>query len=43
MDLETFETLEVDCSEPEVREQLKEGENAEYWDIEGQKLIKRKI
>ena len=43
MDLESFETLDVDCPEQEVRAQLKEGENAEYWDIEGLKIIKRKI
>ncbi len=43
MDLESFETLEVDCPEQEVKEQLKEGENAEYWDIEGQKIVKRKL
>ncbi len=43
MDLESFETLEVDSPEPEVKEQLREGENTEYWDIEGQKIIKRKL
>jgi len=43
MDLETFETIEIDSPEEEIKSQLKEGENAEYWDIEGQKIIKRKL
>lgn len=42
MDLESFETIEVDCPE-EIRNELKEGDNVEYWDIEGQKIVKRKI
>ena len=42
MDLETFETLEVDCSQ-EVLNELEEGGNCEYWDIEGEKVIKRKL
>ena len=42
MDLETFETLEVDCPQ-EVLNELEEGGNCEYWDIEGEKIIKRKL
>ena len=42
MDLESFETLEVNCPE-EIRNELKEGDNVEYWDIEGEKIVKRKI
>jgi len=42
MDLESFETIEVPMME-ELRGQLKEGEQIEYWDIEGVKIIKRKI
>ena len=42
MDLENFETIEVDCSE-EIRSELQENSNVEYWDIEGTKLVKRKI
>ena len=42
MDLESYETLELPMSN-EIKEQLKEGDQAEYWDIEGIKLIKRKI
>ena len=42
MDLETFETLEVVCPD-EVKAELEENSNVEYWDIEGEKIIKRKI
>ena len=43
MDLETFETIDVQCPDTSVKEQLVEGENAEYWDIEGEKIVKRKL
>lgn len=43
MDLESFETIEVSCPDKEVFEQLEENENCEYWDIEGKKIIKRKL
>ncbi len=42
MDMESFETLEVDCPE-EIKQQLTGEANVEYWDIEGKKIIKRKI
>jgi len=42
MDLESFETLDVPCSD-EIRSQLKENSNVEYWDVEGEKIAKRKI
>jgi translation initiation factor 5A len=42
MDLESFETLEVPCSE-EIKGQLKENDNVEYWDIEGELIAKRKV
>jgi translation initiation factor 5A len=42
MDLESFETIEVECPE-EMRNELREGDNVEYWDVEGQKVIKRKM
>ena len=42
MDLENFETFEIDCSE-EIKSELEESSTVEYWDIEGQKLIKRKL
>lgn len=42
MDLESFETIEVDCDE-EVKKELEVNSNVEYWDIEGVKLIRRKL
>jgi len=42
MDLENFETIEVPCPE-EIKNQLEENSNVEYWDIEGQLIIKRKL
>ena len=42
MDLESFETLDVDCPE-EIKSQLEVNSNVEYWDVEGVKIIKRKI
>jgi translation initiation factor 5A len=43
MDLESFETLEVDCPDDNVFEQLEENGNCEYWNIEGVRIIKRKL
>ena len=43
MDLESFETLEIDCPDEEVFSALKESENCEYWDIEGKMIIRRKL
>lgn len=43
MDLESFETLEVPCPEKEVFDSLEESGNCEYWDIEGEMLVKRKL
>ena len=42
MDLENFETIEIDCSE-DIKSQLEDNCNVEYWDIEGDKIIKRKL
>ena len=42
MDLENFETIEVSCSD-EVKNQLEINSNVEYWDIEGEKIVKRKL
>ncbi|MBU0894395.1 MAG: translation initiation factor IF-5A [Nanoarchaeota archaeon] len=42
MDLESFETLEIPCSD-EIKSELNENSNVEYWDIEGQRIIKRKL
>lgn len=43
MDLDNFETLDIECPEQEVMDSLEEGGNCEYWDIEGTKIIKRKL
>ena len=43
MDLESFETLEVPCPDKDVFESLEENGNCEYWDIEGEKIVKRKL
>lgn len=42
MDLTNFETMEIDCPE-EIKSELEENSNVEYWDIEGRKIIKRKL
>lgn len=42
MDLESFENFEIDCDE-EIKKELGENSNVEYWDIEGRKIIKRKL
>ena len=43
MDLESFETLDISVPEQEVFDSLVEGENCEYWDVEGVKIVKRKL
>jgi len=42
MDLENFETMDIDCPE-EIKSELKENSNVEYSDIEGKKIIRRKL
>ena len=42
MDLESFETLEMDIPE-ELKSEVVSGETVEYWDVEGRKVIKRKL
>ena len=42
MDLENFETIEIACPE-EIKSQLETNSNVEYWDIEGKKIIRRKL
>jgi translation initiation factor 5A len=41
MDLENFETIEVDCPD-EIKSELAANDNVEYWDVEGIKIVKRK-
>jgi translation initiation factor 5A len=43
MDLENFETIEVPCPDSDVFEELQENGNCEYWDVEGEKIIRRKL
>jgi len=40
MDLESFETLEIHCPE-EIKSEIQENSNVEYWEINGQTIIKR--
>ena len=42
MDSESFENLELPIPE-ELKESLSEGSSVEYWDLEGEKLIKKVI
>ena len=42
MDLKNFETLEVICPK-EIKNELEVNSNVEYWDIEGEKIIRRKL
>ena len=42
MDLESFETMDIPCAK-EIKSELKENSNVEYWDVEGEKIIKRKL
>tara|TARA_Y100000034_G_C6901503_1_gene417083 strand:+ start:3413 stop:3802 length:390 start_codon:yes stop_codon:yes gene_type:complete len=42
MDLESFETFELTLPE-DLKDELKEEDQVEYWDVEGDKIIKRKI
>ena len=42
MDSESFETFDVVISQ-EIAGEIKENDNVEYWDIDGRRIIKRKI
>jgi len=42
MDLQSFETIELIIPE-DLKEELKDGDQVEYWVVEGSKVIKRKI
>ncbi|MBT96489.1 translation initiation factor IF-5A [Candidatus Pacearchaeota archaeon] len=42
MDSESFETLEVPCSD-EIKSELEENSNVEYWNVEGENMTKRKL
>jgi len=40
MDIESFETLEIPYPQ-EIKSELSEGIQIEYWDVEGSKIVKR--
>ena len=40
MDSESFENVDLPVPE-ELKDELQEGSNVEYWDIEGERLIKK--
>ncbi len=42
MDLETYETIDVDIDKDIIGE-INDEDTVEYWDVEGQKIIKRKL
>lgn len=42
MDLESFETIEI-VADDKMKSQLQENDNAEYWDVEGEKILRRKL
>ena len=42
MDAENFENFELPIPE-DLKDSIKEGMTVEYWDVEGQKLIKRTL
>ncbi len=42
MDLENFETIEIPVID-EIKEDLQENDNVEYWNVEGEKIVKRKV
>jgi translation initiation factor 5A len=42
MDLESFETIEVNVPE-ELKDEIVENDNIEYWDVEGNLILKRKL
>ena len=42
MDLESFETMDVGITS-DIKAEIKEGDNVEYWDIDGNKIVKRKM
>ena len=42
MDLESFETIDMDIPE-ELKTEIDANSTVEYWDIEGRRVIKRKL
>ncbi len=42
MDLESFETFDIEIPE-ELKSEIDANSSVEYWDVEGRKIIKRKL
>jgi translation initiation factor 5A len=42
MDLDSFETIEIDIAE-ELKSEIAENDNVEYWNIEDNLIMKRKL
>ena len=42
MDVESFENFDMIIDE-EMRGQLQDGDTVEYWIVEGEKVVKRKV
>jgi len=42
MDLDSFETIEVKCDDS-LKQTISENDNVEYWDVCGEKIVKRKV
>jgi len=42
MDLDSFETIEVKCDDS-LKQELKENDNVEYWEVCEEKIVKRKL
>ena len=42
MDLESFETIDIDIPE-ELKSEIAENDNIEYWNIEDKLIMKRKL
>jgi len=43
MDLENFENFDIECKDSDLFDSISESDSLEYWDVEGQKIIKRKV
>jgi translation initiation factor 5A len=42
MDMKSYETIELTIPE-ELKDKINDGDQVEYWDVEGVKMIKRKV
>jgi translation initiation factor 5A len=42
MDLENFETFDIPIDE-NIKQEIKENNTVEYWNVEGERIIKRKL